>query len=84
MFCFRKYLNSLHRLSSSVNEAPNQNCIIMKEICIKNVRANPNKIHIYFTSIKVLSTINDTVNLQMWLKLITILRATLQIMYNKK
>lgn len=63
-----------------MNEAPNQNCIIMKEICVKNVRANPNKIHIYFTSIKVLSTINDTVK-QMWLKLITILRATLQIIY---
>ena len=63
-----------------MNEAPNQNCIIMKEICVKNVRANPNKIHIYFTSIKVLSTINDTVK-QMWFKLITILRATLQIIY---
>ena len=63
-----------------MNEAPNQNCIIMKEICVKNVRANSNKIHIYFTSIKVLSTINDTVK-QMWLKLITILRATLQIIY---
>ena len=63
-----------------MNEAPNQNCIIMKEICVKNVRANPNKIHIYFTSIKVLSTINDTVK-QMWLKLITILRAALQIIY---
>ena len=63
-----------------MNKAPNQNCIIMKEICVKNVRANPNKIHIYFTSIKVLSTINDTVK-QMWLKLITILRATLQIIY---
>lgn len=63
-----------------MNESPNQNCIIMKEICVKNVRANPNKIHIYFTSIKVLSTINDTVK-QMWLKLITILRATLQIIY---
>ena len=63
-----------------MNEAPNQNCIIMKEICVKKVRANPNKIHIYFTSIKVLSTINDTVK-QMWLKLITILRATLQIIY---